>query len=244
MAISVSNLSTPAINTNTDATSYLSASWTPPTSGLILVWVLSGKSNPPPSTSPTLSGNGLTWSLIDLQSQSCGFAARLVIYGANASGSSTGQTTIDVGSETQVGMQAVFLHCTGVDLSGGVGTPGSGGVIVAYGEGSAPLGATSQSVTMPSASHADNRQVAGFFHEGNEVTTPRTNWSELSDFSGGSPNRDLEVQWRSDTTETTASASWTTATGCIGNCVELKADVGAGGAAITDPFGMTGFFGG
>jgi hypothetical protein len=52
------------------------------------------------------------------------------------------------------------------------------------------------------------------------------------------------TQYRTDAFETTATATWTTTSVAWGMiAAEIKNDAG-GASTITDPFGMSGFFGG
>lgn len=218
MAITFTNLgatANPDINSSTDATSYATASWTPPTSGLIIVYVVGARTAGP--TTPTMSGNGLTWVQIgSTLSMQVGERA-LSLFGANASGSSTGATTIDFGGVTQLGCLASFFHAGGVDLSGGVAA-----AFVQTVTNTANSGTTG-SITLAPADGADNRPIVGFYHSTSEASTPRTNWSELDDIQGTSPSRALETQYREDAFETTASATWATSSFRGGIAAELKA---------------------
>jgi hypothetical protein len=223
MAISFSNLgnsvglgtngaANPDINDPTNLTEYTTSSWTPPSSGLIIVAVWTRESGGAPF--PTISGNSLTWTSIKTYAYDSIYG--LAIFGANASGSSTGITTITYASSPAAGFIS-FFSATGVDLSGGVAaafvqTPTNSGAA-----------ATSGSVTLSAAGDANNRPIAVFEHHANEATTHRTNWTEGDDMHGDGPDRALHTQYRSDAFETTASASWSTSTnwGCI--AAELKA---------------------
>src|SRR3989304_3062556 len=120
MAITFQNLganANPDINNNADQNSYANSSWTPPTSELILVFV-SSRATSGTTNVPTISGNNLTWTQI--ATVNFAGAHTMTLFGANASGSSVGATTIDFGGQTQLGCKASFFHATGVDLSGGV----------------------------------------------------------------------------------------------------------------------------
>jgi len=229
MAISFSNLgvnATPDLNSGADATSYATASWTPPTSGLILAFVHGARAGTATPDTPTMSGNGVTWTQIGTTLSINGGVRGLSLFAANASGSSTGATTIDFGANTQLGCIVSFLHADGVDLASGVAA-----AIVQNVSNSGT--ATSGSVTLAAAAHADNRPVAGFYHNTNETKTPRTNWTEADDLTGAGHARALETQFRSDAFETTASATWTTSSAWGGIAVELKALVSGTAYTLT-----------
>lgn len=228
MAITFTNLgasANPDINSQTDATSYANSSWTPPSSGLICVFVLSRQTGGPPQ--PTISGNSLTWTAIATVTRSTVW--RLTLFGADASGSSTGATTVDFAGNTQIGCTASFFLAEGVDLSGGVAA--------AFVQAPTADGNNVQtlSVTLAAAGAADNRAVAGFFHAAQEATTPRTNWDEQDDLSDANPPRALETQTRADAFETTASATWASAVVAAAIAAELKAS--GGGAVNTEEGG-------
>ena len=221
-AISFSNLGSsadPDINSGADASSYSTIAcspgpcWTPPTSGLIIVFVYSRIANP--GNVPTVSGNSLTWTQIDTVVADPGSSHRITLFGANASGSTQGQTTIDFAGQTQLDAMASFFQATGVDLSGGVAaafvqTPDNNGT------------GTSGTVTLAAAGNSGNRPIAAFTHQENEVTTPDGAWTEVDDFNGGGPLRGFNTQWDTDGFQN-ASADWSpTSVPWVGMAAELK----------------------
>ncbi len=219
MTIAFANLgvdANPDINSATDATSYANSSWTPPTSGLILVYVTARRAAA--LDTPTISGNSLTWTQIGTTLDASGANHGLSLFGANATGSAAGVTTVDFGGNTQLGCTVSFFHATGVDLTGGVAA--------AFVQRPSAIGSsTTGSIPLAAASAADNRPIVGWFHVVNEDTTPRTNWTELDDLGGAAHARRLETQYRDDAFETTASATWATNDNWGGIAAELKAEV-------------------
>lgn len=216
MAIAFANLgasANPDINNNADQTSYANSSWTPPTDGIIVCDVFGARTGGPDT--PTMSGNGLTWVQIG-SPVTFGTSRRITRFAAIASGATTGATTIDFGGQTQTHCSASFYHVTGVDVSGGIA---AAFVQTVTNSGSA----TSGTVTLAAASHADNRPIACFAHVINEVTTPQTNWTELDDLAGGSPVRGMDTQYRDDAFDTAAGASWATSAAWGGIASEIKA---------------------
>mgnify|MGYP001582549698 CR=1 FL=1 len=229
MAIAFANLgasANPDINNSTDASSYVNTSWTPPTSGLILVGV--GTRVVAGPNIPTISGNGITWVQIAtiLFTASTTNDERITLFGADASGSSAGATSVAFAGQTQLSCTVSFLQATGVDLSGGVAA-----AFVQKPTGS-DIAATSGSIALAAAADAANRPIALWFHFANEVTTPRTNWTEADDLRGSGPLRGVETQYRSDAFETTASASWVTSSRWGVIAAELKAEVAAAVAPV------------
>ncbi len=217
MAVAFANLgvsATPDFASGTDAASYATGSWTPPTNDLIILYVFNRATTGAPNT-PTVSGNGLTWTQIKTVVDS-GNLRRMTLFGANASGSSAGATTIDFAGQTQTMCYAFFFQATSVDLSGGVA---AAFVQSPTGTGSA----TSGSITLAAAGSADNRPISGWFHSAQQGSTERTNWTEADDLSAGAPVGGMETQYRSDAFEITASASWVTSAVWVGIAAEIKA---------------------
>lgn len=236
MPISVTNLgnsvglgsntaASPDMCTGTDATSYSNSSWTPPTSGLIVVCIQASRSGGPDT--PTISGNGLTWVQIGTTFNP-GTGRGLSIFGADASGSSAGVTTIDFGANTQLGIAASFFLVEDVDLSGGVA---SAFVQRVDNNGTG----TSGTATLATEGHADNRPFSFFWHNANEESTERTDWTEIDDLTGGAHLRGVITQWRDDAFETTASASWTTSAAWAGIAFELLALVASDPVVTPSP---------
>lgn len=222
MSIVLANLgasANPDINNSANQTSYANSSWTPPVSGLIILFVLATRATGPDT--PTVSGNSLTWTQIGTTLDCGAGGTGLSLFGANASGSAAGVTTIDFGANTQASCNASFFHATGVDLTGGVAA-----AFVQRPTGTAVSGTTG-TVNLAAAASADNRPIVGFFHQANEAATERANWTEADDLAGSAGIRDLETQWRADAFETTATATWASSSAWGGIAAELKAEVGS-----------------
>jgi hypothetical protein len=205
----------PDIDDTVDRTSYTNISWTPPTIGLIMVYVVSNTAAGTPTT-PTMSGNSLTWTQIATVGNGT-IHKRITLFGANASGSTTGITTVDFGAETQDRCEAAFMSVTGVDLTGGVAA-----AFVQAPPGDAT--GTSGSITLAPAGDSLNRPISGWhLNAGGISIIPRANWTEVDQLTVG--NR-TETQCRPDAFETTASATWDGASRAwLGIAAELKADV-------------------
>jgi len=206
-----------------NAASYVTPAggWTPPTTGIIGLWVFNWIAAI--GNVPTVSGNGVTWVQVATVAVDPGTSERITLFGAFAAGATAGQTTINFAAQTQLGCDCHFFQITGADESGTIAnafvqTPNANGT------------GTASSVTLAAAGHADNRPISAHSHLANEVTTPRTNWTEFDDFNSAGPNAGGEDQVRSDAFETTASASWATSVAWLAMAAEVKAAV-AGGAA-------------
>src|SRR3990172_6232571 len=197
MPISFSNLGSsanPDINSSTDADTYVTSSWTPPSSGLIILFVYARATGTP--NAPSITGNGISY--VNKSAFEWDTVHGLFLYVADATGSTTGVTTLDFEAQTQECCIASFLLVTGADLSGGV----FGAIVQAVFDDTID---TSLSVPLAAAGNAANLPISCFVHIANEVTEPRTNWTEADDLAGADPVRGLNTQWRSDAFETTSS---------------------------------------
>lgn len=204
----------PDVNNDADATSYASASWTPPATGLLVVFVHARGLDANGSDPVTVTGNNVTWTQIGA-TVACAANSMAALLAADASASTTGATTFNFGAETETNLTVSFFHVTGADVSGGVAAafvqrPTNSGT------------GTSGSVTLSSAAATTNRPIAFFWHDTNEAKTPRANWTELDDLTGAARNRNIETQYRGDAFETTASATWITSTIWCGIAAEIK----------------------
>src|SRR3990167_4045123 len=121
MALSFSNLgasAAPDFASATNATSYNTASWTPPPSGLIGVWIVQMRNGGGIAPSG-MSGNSLTWTSIAHKALGGTTDASVSLFAANASGSSAGVTTISYAAAAP-NCAAAFFLAEGANLSGGV----------------------------------------------------------------------------------------------------------------------------
>ena len=153
MAIAFSNLgatATPDFDGSVSATSYATASWAPPASGLIVLWVFANREAATPIT-PTVSGNSLTW--IKIKEFDTGGTTKIILFAADATGSTTGATTVDFAGQTQRQCSAHFLEVTGSDVATGVFQTFAQSPTNSAGSG------TGLSITLAAASNPANRVI-------------------------------------------------------------------------------------
>jgi hypothetical protein len=127
------------------------------------------------------------------------------------------------GDATHIGASWVVIQITGHNTTtpvaqfnfvGGDGTTSA-----------APTGVLTNAI-----GNAGNRVFCYVTHRANQVTNPRTNWTELNDNTSTLPNHAAEGQWRNDgTNETTFGATWVGAVRYQMHGVEINI---AGGAAV------------
>lgn len=217
MAISFTDLDTPDFDNGSNLTSYDSASWTPPSSGIVVLFVHARASGGP--TTPSVSGNNLTWTQIGstYEGQS-GNGDGLSCFAADLSGSpTTGVTNIDFGATTQVHCVAHFFQVTGVDISGGL----SSGFV--QNQQTRGTSATSGGVTLNSPGSSDNRPAAFLYHQVDETMTEGTDFTLLDKHNNAGQTRSLLTEYRGDAFDTFPDASWTTSSDWAAFGIELKA---------------------
>lgn len=212
--------SNPDIGSGANATSYSNSSWTPPTYGLIFVFVGSRDNDGGTNTIPTMSGNNLTWT--NIASIDVSGSRRLTLFGADAAGSTTGSTTVDFGATTQDSCMAMFAYAADADLSGGVAAtfvqaPTNSGT------------STTPNVTLSAAGNSANRPIFAFAINPNATvtgSTPATGWLELDDVTFGTHDGTtvlIETQCKTDSFDTSAGATQSNNVAWSAIAAEIKA---------------------
>jgi hypothetical protein len=205
-----------ALHSTGAASSYAPpTAWTPAARSLIVAFVENSLAASP--IDPTsVTGHGVSFTKLTLGTSTLGTTHKISVWVANSGTSPTSDaTTVDFGGVAQTGCAIIEFEVPGVNLDGDVILQNP----TASGTG------TSGSITLAPASNSENTQLAFFVHQANEGTTPRTNWTEPTGADGNfsSPATGAAAQYRTDTFETTASASWTTSSAWIGVVLELEA---------------------
>lgn len=207
---------------NVDRTAYTTASISPAANSVLYLFYTTRHATTGPNMTPS-GVTGITWTR--KTSQVDGISLIGVWEGVVGGSPGTGALTLTIdGGVTAIGCEWSIIQVTGADTSAPtvqtpLGATGSTG--------------TASSLTFAAASAAGNRFFSYHLHRANEVTNPRTNWTELDDRAGSTPNSAHELQWRNDgTNETTASASWTTSSRWQALGVEVK--VATSGAVALD----------
>lgn len=222
MALSVTSVGTPLHSTtNTTAYSSSAIAWTG--SRIAGCWIIGrgvGLANP-----SSVAGTTLTWVKV-ASSELNNSPEYIVLYLALTGAGSTDTLTATWGSAI-AGCHIMAFEVDGADLTVATADLAAVQGVTTNGTG------TSGSITLAAAGATDNRPMSAWDHLATEATTFRTDWTELDDGSFSSPVSGAEYQWRSDTFETTATASWTTSSQYIGSAIELKAAAGGTSATAT-----------
>lgn len=198
----------PDILDTTDSLTYSNSAWTPP-GGLIICYIFAGSGH-----EPSVTGNGLSWILI-ISTLYQANTRGLSLWAADGAGATNGTNTITFGG-TQLACYAMFFEAIGVDISEGVASA----FISNDGSG---IG-TSGSIALNPPQNLNNRPIACFSHDADEVVTERANWAKFDDLHGSAPTNGMICERREDIYEVTASASWAGNVAWGGIASELKAE--------------------
>lgn len=218
--------------TATGATSFSTASWTPPSNELILACFYSRTGITADPNVPTCSGNGLTWVQVativfDTTSSS---RRRLTMFRAMGSSPSSGATTFDCGGQTQTGAIWNIDSFSSIDTGG---TNGSAAVVQSATNKDETLSATTLTVTLAAFGSSSNATY-GYI----AATTGGNSFTVGSGFSSVSTSGTNAVEVACDTVtefrndnDTSVDATISASGGQLGGiAVEIKA---AGGAAAS-----------
>lgn len=203
---------------STDTSSYATASITPTANRLVLVLVTNFRSLG--ASTPTLTGNGLTWVQVATVAYAAG-GDRATVFRAMGAAPTTGAITIAFGGVTQLACAWSVIEFGGVDTGG---TNGSAAVVQSA-TNSVAAG-TSLGVTLAAFGSANNGAYAGFgTSQSTSAITPDGGWTEVHDQGLSGDQGRIETQWRVDP-DTSAAASWGLSADAGGVALEIKAFVG------------------
>lgn len=220
------------------STAYTTASWTPTEGVLYLLGVVNSAAAT--AATPTVTGNGQTWTQEDTQGFGGGSDVlhRLTVFRMLSGASpTTGSISIDPGGATQTRCGWMLVAITDGETGG---TNGDDGTVQVYKD--AITAAEGDAATISKAgsafAHADNRPIAFVGLSISETINQRASWTDLTADGGvqiGGETAHMMAQWRSDSAEATASASWTTNARAAIIAIELAH--GGGGTPAPTPGG-------
>lgn len=246
--MAVSFATTTSSASETDASSYATASVTPTANKLQLLAIVSRHGSTTPNT-PTASGNSLTWvAIANVHFDTSGSQRKLTLLRAMGSSPTTGTITIDFASQTQSGCTWDLVEVTGADTSG---TNGSGAIIQSKTNADTGGTATGLTVTLDAAITSTLNAVFATFAVGDGTLsfTPGSGFTELSDHSvGAEANIKLQTMYDAAGADTTADVALTGGDGNSeigGIAIEIKNAVtvaltGTATASITEADIVTG----
>lgn len=199
-----------------DATSFATAAVTPKANHLILAWVYTIAATTP--TTPTASGNGLTWvevaTVLDSDS-----LRRLTLFRALGTAPTAGSLTFDFASQTQTGCVWSVAEFSGVDTGG---TNGSS-AIVQYDTEASVGTVSSLTATLAAFTSTSNATAGGFGYPLNNGNgTSGTGFAELGERFQGGPNQAIYTEFRGDTDTTVDISIGASSVPIVGIAVEIK----------------------
>ena len=211
-------------HSTTDASSYQTASISPSSDKLILIAVYSGHASATPST-PTVSGNNLTWTQIATAFQSFGGCRiRITAFRGFGSSASAGVVTIEFGGQTQLNAGWSITEFTGVD------TTTNNGVVQSATSSSG--GASGGSTTTLSAFASSTNATWGSWGRPDDAsgTTPGSGFTELGDSVAGDTTQDVNIssEWK-NSADTGVDVTWSGAQAYTAVAVEINELVYSGG---------------
>lgn len=209
-----------SLASGTDATSYVTASYSPAASRLLVAFIETSKTGSQVLTDPAVSGNSVTWSKVagvDTGAPD----RRLTLWVAKTTISPVaGALTASFGANTQAGCSISVFQIQGADTSPAALDAVLQFKIVNTG------GAQTLAATLDTAPASGSRCVSGWRINANITGNPRANWTEIHDLGHTAPVGALETQWRSDAADQIGSVSWSGTQLAQGIVAELKAVAG------------------
>lgn len=220
MAVTATQLTANASNTN--ATSYATASVSPAADTLILISVYSRKTAD--ATGATITGNGLTWVSVVAHEDS-GNSIRHEIFRSMGSSPSSGAITIDFGAKTQELCAWNVTQFNNVDTSG---TNGSGAVGNSAGNIIESAGNTGLTITL-AAFGSVNNATYGSTRAGNTIVEG-SGFTELAEVSSATDVPYFQAEWK-NSNDTSVDWTWASSDSFgLGVACEIVAAEVAGGA--------------
>ena len=202
-------------NSQTDATSYDTASITPTANRMVYLAVYGAGSS---IGTVSLVGNGITWT--QEETQLGGTSSRISLFRGFHATPSTGAITITWTTTVVRCAWAVFELANNDTTTPVVqSVPGSG------------TNVTTLSITLAAFGSADNATLGLFGINKNEAITPGTGFTEIAEQVASTESMALQVEWRIDN-DTGVDASWATNTNDpVGIACELTYAAAASGKA-------------
>src|SRR3990167_10083775 len=212
MAVTATHLTTAV--SDTDATSYTTASISPAANNLVLVAVYSHDASAPTAT-PTLTGAGLTWVQVGTLTTTGDSQARLTLFRTLSASPGSGALTIDFGGETQNRCMWSISSFGNVDTSG---ANGAGAVVQSATNTASSV--TTLTVTLSAFGNTNNATYGCLGQNaGTQAITAGTGFTELGEANSGEFEA-IETEWRVDND---TSVNWTTSENNLaGIAVEIR----------------------
>lgn len=207
-----------ANGSTTGATSYTTASVSPSANALVLLSVVASKAAT--MIAPTVTGNGLTWQLVDNTGEFTAGAgvAALYVFRAMGAAPSAGTIVIDFAGVNQTGCVWSVNQFTRADATG---THGAGAIVQSVDGTAATVITINSTLAAFESSKNVNFTAVSIGSVAAGTVTPDAQFAELSDNVIASPDLALETEWA--LAETTCDPTFTSAAGVGIVSIEIKA---------------------
>lgn len=197
--ISASNL----INSSTltQATSYATASISPQSGTLLLLFV-SNRATSGTANTPTVTGASLTWTQVATVLTSDGVPERLTLFRAAVTSAVSGALTIDMAGQTQFNAAWSVNQFVNADISGSNGANG-----IVQSNTNSVTATTNPSITLSAFSNINNATLGGVGAIGGAAFTTGGSFTQLS---YDNSNFLQHIEWASSNQTT---INWTASSG-------------------------------
>ena len=208
------------------ASSYGTASISPTANRLVVLTVYNEKANP--TTVPTVTGAGMTWTNFFSRESTSKNTKRITMFRALSSSPGSGGLTISFGGTNQALCGWNITEFAGIDTGG---TNGANAIVQSAGNDNNTSGNTGLTVTLAAFSNASNATHGVVAWGSATAITQGSGFTELGETTA--PNVSYESQWRNDN-DTTVDWTWASATdSSLGCSIEIAADVATTSTSIT-----------
>ena len=207
------------------ASSYTTASISPTANRLVVLTVFNEKTNP--TTVPTVTGAGMTWTNFFSRESASKNTKRVTMFRALSTSPGSGALTIDFGGTNQAVCGWNITEFDGIDTSG---SNGANAIVQSVGNDNNTAGNTGLTVTLAAFSSSSNATHGVVAWGSGTAITQGSGFTELGEVQAGP---EYQSQWRNDN-DTTVDWTWASNTdSSIGAAIEIKGDIATTSTSIT-----------
>lgn len=221
MAVAVTNI---LGGTDEDGnSSSTTASFTPSANKLQFLTVGSRTGITADPNQPTVTGDGLTWVVVNsvVYDTTSASRRRQTVFRALGASPSTGSLTIDFGGQNQTDVVWILDEASGMDTTG---TNGSGAVVQSVTNKDETGTATSLTVTLAAFGSADNATYGSFGWDGSTSTGTQGSGFTLLKTQNDTGTDISSLTEFKNTNDTSVDATFSPAVGVVGGiAIEIKA---------------------
>lgn len=196
------------VDSSNQSTDYATTSWTPTAIVYFVAVVLTVSSGNPPT--PTLSGNGITWSSPITNGTFNGGLHRLTTFSGYNASPSAGALTIGIGGNSCTGCCVQIVSASGLNTT------------THFRSSNGASGAASGTLTCGTLSDFSGSVNLGFFACGSGNVTPGTDYTEVNELNMSNPTVSFNTETWTNPTDGVVDASQASATGWRGAAINVN----------------------